>query len=48
LKDFLNKRKIAKEYQASITGSKKLLEKAWYVKLIVIDIFYNGKEINLL
>lgn len=29
LKDFLNRQKITKEYQASITGSKKLLQKAW-------------------
>uniref|UniRef100_A0A2S2QI87 Claspin n=1 Tax=Sipha flava TaxID=143950 RepID=A0A2S2QI87_9HEMI len=44
LKDFLNKRKIAKEYQASITGSKKLLEKAWEfieAKEQNVEKFYN-------
>lgn len=29
LKDFLNRQKITTEFQASITGSKKLLQKAW-------------------
>lgn len=29
LKDFLNRQKNSVEYQASITGSKKLLQKAW-------------------
>lgn len=29
LKDFLNRQKNSVEYHASITGSKKLLQKAW-------------------
>lgn len=29
LKDFLNRQKITTEFQVSITGSKKLLQKAW-------------------
>jgi len=33
LKDFLNRQKISTECQASLTGSKKLLQKAWQVKL---------------
>lgn len=35
LKDFLNRPKISKEFQASITGSKKLLYKAWWVKSLI-------------
>lgn len=31
LKDFLNRQNISVEHQASITGSKKLLKKAWQV-----------------
>ncbi|KAE9523713.1 hypothetical protein AGLY_015931 [Aphis glycines] len=33
LKDFLNRQKVSTEYQASLTGSKKLLLKAWQLVL---------------
>jgi len=38
LKDFLNRQKVSTEYQASLTGSKKLLHKAWQVQLKVYNL----------
>lgn len=38
LKDFLNRQKVSTEYQASLTGSKKLLLKAWQVQLKVYNL----------
>jgi len=41
LKDFLNRQKLSNEYQASLTGSKKLLHKAWQVKLKILNLINN-------
>lgn len=38
LKDFLNRQKVSTEYQASLTGSKKLLHKAWQVQLKIYNL----------
>ncbi|XP_022171942.1 claspin-like isoform X2 [Myzus persicae] len=49
LKDFLNRQKQTTEYQASLTGSKKLLHKAWELienKEQTVEKFYNEESVQ--
>ncbi|XP_060858503.1 protein PFC0760c-like [Metopolophium dirhodum] len=49
LKDFLNRQKQATEYHVSITGSKKLLHKAWELienKEQTVEKFYNEESVQ--
>uniref|UniRef100_A0A2S2PHV4 Claspin n=1 Tax=Schizaphis graminum TaxID=13262 RepID=A0A2S2PHV4_SCHGA len=49
LKDFLNRQKISTECQASLTGSKKLLQKAWELiesKEQTVEKFYNEESVQ--
>eukprot|EP00102_Acyrthosiphon_pisum_P025635 XP_016662845.1 PREDICTED: claspin isoform X4 [Acyrthosiphon pisum] len=49
LKDFLNRQKQSTEYHVSITGSKKLLQKAWELiesKEQTVEKFYNEESVQ--
>ncbi|XP_025196717.1 claspin-like [Melanaphis sacchari] len=49
LKDFLNRQKISTQYQPSLTGSKKLLHKAWELiesKEQTVEKFYNEDSVQ--
>lgn len=49
LKDFLNRQKLSAGYQASLTGSKKLLHKAWELienKEQTVEQFYNEESVQ--